>query len=221
MSAGEPTIAWYLVGAASVAILLLPFFATPLSWVVVELLIQQAKASDSEKAIDEEITEIELQSRERRNPPARKNIVDSDSCDRTQSAEHMAEEDLPNSPSAASTVITNEGTNPPAQMSRSNSATARIEADLAGANERRPSDVLTKEGQFLEIELYEEQSDRIDHSKFQRLNIPACAMMYAGLMCLCLSFMCCELPLHALYEWYGHSGMCSIKGCMRKYLNSM
>ena len=50
----------------------------------------------------------------------------------------------------------------------------------------------TKDSQFLEIDLYDVQANRIDHSKFQSLNKAACAMMYAGLMCLCLSFMCCE-----------------------------
>ena len=46
MSAGKPT-AWYLVSAASVVILLLPFLATPLTWVAVELLKQQASNSAS------------------------------------------------------------------------------------------------------------------------------------------------------------------------------
>ena len=47
VSNGEARNAWYLVGAASVAILLLPFVATPLTWVAVELVIQRAKASDA------------------------------------------------------------------------------------------------------------------------------------------------------------------------------
>ena len=34
----EPTDPWYLMGAASLAALLLPFVATPLTWVVVEVL---------------------------------------------------------------------------------------------------------------------------------------------------------------------------------------
>ena len=46
MSAGKPA-AWYLVSAASVVILLLPFLATPLTWVAVELLKQQASNSAS------------------------------------------------------------------------------------------------------------------------------------------------------------------------------
>ena len=200
MSAGETTIAWYLVSAASVAILLLPFVATPLTWVAVELLIQQARDSASERIFDEEMTDVGLQSRGGRDVPASNNVSVSDSCGRIQSAEHMAEEDHPNSRSAASTVITNEGTNLSAKRNGNNSETAINETDSAVAKEKSTTEVIKKEGQFLEVELYNVQSDSIDHNKFQSLNIPACAMMCTGLMCSSLSFMCSKLPLHALHE---------------------
>ena len=44
---GEPTDPWYLMGAASLAALLLPFVATPLAWVAVEVLRKQADNASS------------------------------------------------------------------------------------------------------------------------------------------------------------------------------
>ena len=44
---GEPTDPWYLMGAASLAALLLPFVATPLTWVVVEVLRKLADNASS------------------------------------------------------------------------------------------------------------------------------------------------------------------------------
>ena len=210
MSAGEPTNAWYLVGAASVAILLLPFVATPLTWVAVELLIQQARASAPARSSDEVATDAadtELQTREISNPPTRKNGSGSDCGDLTQTSEPVTKENLAKSPDAALTAVSIKGTIPPANMKRHNSETASNDdvqslhdaspvpiADSVVTNERRPTAVLRTEGQFLEIELHKAQTHRINHSKFQNLNKAACAMMYAGLMCLCLSFMCCEFP---------------------------
>ena len=148
MSAGEPTIAWYLVSAASVAILLLPFAATPLTWVAVELLIRQAKASVSERTFDEEMTDVGLQSRGGRDVPASNNVSVSDSCGRTQSAEHLAEENLPNSSSTALTVIATEGTNHPARKNGNNSETAVNKTDSTVTKERRATKVIKKRVDF-------------------------------------------------------------------------
>ena len=199
MSNGEATNAWYLVGTASVAILLLPFVATPLTWVAVELLIQQAKAS-SEAATD--TADTELQPREGSSPPPRRNTSVSYSFDCTQS-EHVTEGDLPNSPTAVSTMVTIERMSPPAETNVYNSIVAG-KNDVQGsplgktnsvrAIGRRSTDVLTKDGQFLEVEIYDVQPNRVDHSKFQSMNKAACAMMYAALMCFSLSVMCCKLP---------------------------
>ena len=210
MSAGEPTNAWYLVGAASVAILLLPFVATPLTWVAVDLLIQQARASAPARTSDELATDTadtELQTREISNPPTRKNGSVSDSGNLTQPSEPVTKEKLAKSPEAALTAVSIKGTISPANMKRHNSETAGNDdvqslhnaspaatADSVLTNERRLTAVLKKEGQFLEIELHKAQTHRINHSKFQSLNKAACALMYAGLFCLCLSFICCEFP---------------------------
>ena len=51
---GEPTDPWYLMGAASLAALLLPFVATPLAWVVVEVLRNQADKASSEFSVPTE-----------------------------------------------------------------------------------------------------------------------------------------------------------------------
>ena len=199
MSNGEATNAWYLVGTASVAILLLPFVATPLTWVAVELLIQQAKAS-AEAATD--TADTELQPREGSSPPPRRNTSVSYSFDCTQS-EHVTEGDLPNSPTAVPTMVTIERMSPPAETNVYNSIVAGKndvqgsplgKTNLVRAIGRRSTDVLTKDGQFLEVEIYDVQPNRVDHSKFQSMNKAACAMMYAALMCFSLSVMCCKLP---------------------------
>ena len=170
---GEPTNAWYLVGAASAAILLLPFVATPLSWVAVELFIRQTRASDA--------ADIDLQYREGSNP----------------------------SPSAESTVDTTDRVSPTARLIGNNSETAANkefqsshdvppEVDAAEVVERRPTAVLkTGEDRFPEAEIYDVRLHRIDHSKFQSLNMAACAMMCIALMCFSLSFMFCKFPLSA------------------------
>ena len=191
---GEPTKAWYLIGGASLAILLLPFVATPLSWVAVELFIQQTSASD-ELATD--AADIELQYREGSNPSAR-----------PQSAGHVSTEDLLHSPSAASTVVSTERMNPTARLIGNNSKTAANkefqsshdvppEVDAAEVVERRPTAVPKREDWFLEAEIYDVQPRRIDLSKFQSLNMAACAMMCIALMCISLSFMFCKFPLSA------------------------
>ena len=207
VSNGEATNAWYLVGTASVAILLLPFVATPLTWVAVELLIQQARAS-AEVATD--TADIELQPREGSSPPPRRNTSVSYSSDCTQS-EHVTEGDLPNSPTAASTMVTIERMSLPAKTNENNSEAAGKnnvqglhnvspldKTDSVRAIGRRSTDVLTKDGQFLEVEIYDVLSNRVDHSKFQSMNKAACAMMYAALMCFSLSLMCCKFPLHCM-----------------------
>ena len=206
VSNGETANAWYLVGTASVAILLLPFIATPLTWVAVELLIQQAKAS-AEVATD--TADTELQPREGSSPPPRRTTSVSSDC--TQS-EHVTEGDLPNSPTAASTMVTIERMSLPAKTNENNSEAAGKnnvqglhnvspldKTDSVRAIGRRSTDVLTKDGQFLEVEIYDVQSNRVDHSKFQSMNKAACAMAYAALMCFSLSLMCCKLST-ALHE---------------------
>ena len=207
VSNGETANAWYLVGTASVAILLLPFVATPLTWVAVELLIQQARAS-AEVATD--TADTELQPREGSSPPSRQTTSVSYSSDCTQS-ELVTEGDLPNSPTAVSTMVTIERMSLPAKTNENNSEAAGKtnvqglhnvspldKTDSVRAIGRRSTDVLTKDGQFLEVEIYDMQSDRVDHSKFQSMNKAACAMMYAALMCSSLSLMCCKFPLHCM-----------------------
>ena len=207
MSNGEAINAWYLVGTASVAILLLPFIATPLTWVAVELLIQQAKASAK---VATDTADTELQPREGSSLPSRRTTSVSYSSDCTQS-EHVTEGDLPNSPTAASTMVAIERMSLPAKTNENNSEAAGKnnvqglhsvspldKTDSVRAIGRRSTDVLTKDGQFLEVEIYEMQSDRVDHSKFQSMNKAACAMMYAALMCFSLSLMCCKFPLHCM-----------------------
>ena len=207
VSIGETANAWYLVGAASVAILLLPFVATPLTWVAVELLMQRARAS-AEAATD--TADTELQPREGSSPPPRQNASVSSSSDCAQS-EHVTEGELPNSPTAESTIVTIERMSPPAKTNENNSKTAgkndgqglhnvsRLgKTDSVRAIGRRSADVPTEEGQFLEVEIYDVQHNRVDHSKFQSMNKAACAMMYAALMCFSLSLMCCKFPLHCM-----------------------
>ena len=58
---GEPTDPWYLMGAASLAALLLPFVATPLAWVVVEVLRKLADKSSSEFSVTTELPATEEQ----------------------------------------------------------------------------------------------------------------------------------------------------------------
>ena len=71
--------------------------------------------------------------------------------------------------------------------------------DAANVVKQRPSAVLkTADCQFMEVEIYDVQSDRADYSKFQSLNMAACAMMYAALMCFSLSVMCCKFPLQCV-----------------------
>ena len=66
-----------------------------------------------------------------------------------------------------------------------------------GSVQEKSHDYKTKDSQFLEIELYDVQASSVDHSKFQNLNKTACAMMYAGLICFCHSFMCCKFHCNA------------------------
>ena len=207
MNNGEAANAWYLVGTASVVILLLPLVATPLTWVAVELLIQQAKAS-AEAATD--TADTELQPREGSSPPPRRNTRVSYSFDCMQS-EHVTEGNLPHFPTTASTMVTIERMSPPAKTNENNSKAAGKndvqglhnvsplgKTDSVRAIGRRSTDLLTKDGQFLEVEIYDMQPDRVDHSKFQSMNKAACAMMYAALMCFSLSLMCCKFPLHGM-----------------------
>ena len=162
--------------------------------------------------------DIKLLSAEGCNLPERKNSSVSDSCHWTQPAEHVTEKHHPNFRSVALTVVSTERVILNGRINRSNPETAakvyqsspdvppRVEA--AGINKRRPTDVLsTNDCQFLEVELYDAQSDRVDRSKFQSLNKAACAMMCAGLMCFSFSFMCCELPLPCT-NGNSHSKMC-------------
>ena len=58
---GEPTDPWYLMGAASLAALLLPFIATPLAWVVVEVLRKQADNASSNLSLPTELPATEEQ----------------------------------------------------------------------------------------------------------------------------------------------------------------
>ena len=217
MNNEKPTNAWYLVSAASMAILLLPFVATPLTWVAVELLTQQARDSAPARSSDEvatDTTDIELHYREGRNPPERKNDSVFDSGNRTQSEEHMTEEGgLPNSPYRPASIVATEGTSPSARMISSNSETAVVKefqssldepssiVDATEVVKRRPTALLkTRQNPFMEAEIYDVQFHRLEYSKFQRLNTPACAMMYAGLMCFSLSFMCCEFLYTVMHE---------------------
>ena len=150
----------------------------------------------------------ELQSTERCNSPVRPKNSVSHSWKRTQSTEETAEEDLPTFHSIL-TVDTAERMSRSARLSRlSNPETAveesglLREADAADVVNQRPSTVLkTAENQFMEVEIYDLQSDRTDYSKFQSMNKAACAMMYAALMCFSLSLMCCKLST-AVREWY-------------------
>ena len=208
VSAGEPTNAWYLMGGASLAILLLPFVATPLTWVAVELFIRQTSNSGAASELATDTANIELQIEEKSIPPARQNASVSDSCDRMQAAEHVTEEDLPHSPSVVFTVDTTERMSPPARLNGNNSETTSNEefqslhdvppkVDAARAIQRRPTAVITREGQFLEVEMYNAQYHRVDRSKFQSLNMAACAMMCIALMCFSLSIMFCKFQLNA------------------------
>ena len=163
MSDGETANAWYVAGMASVAILLLPLVATPLTWVAVELLIQQAKAS-AEVATD--TADTELHSRDKTNPPSR-----TSSITETAAKELQSSLDVP----------------------------PRV--DASEVIERSPAAVLeTRQGEILEAEIYDVQSYKIKYSKIQSLNMAACAMLYAALMCFSLSSICCKFPLklHAL-----------------------
>ena len=208
VSTGEPTNAWYLMGAASVAILLLPFVITPLMWVAVELLIQQARASGATSELATDTANIVLQVEERSTPPARQNGSVSNSCDQMQAAEHATEEDLPHSPSAVSTVDTTDRVSPPARLNGNNSKTTANEefqsshdvppeVDAAEVIKRRPTAVTTREGQFLELEFYDAQSHRVDCSQFQSLSMAACAMLCIALMCFSLSLMFCKFLLNS------------------------
>ena len=158
MNDGETTNAWYLVGAASVAILLLPFVTTPLTWVAVELLIQQAKAS-AEVATD--TADTELHSRDKTSLPSRTNSISETTAKELQISLEV----------------------PP-------------RVDASEVIERKPTAALeTRQGQILEAEINDVQSYRLKYSKFQSLNMAACVMLYAALMCFSLSSICCKFPL--------------------------
>ena len=144
----------------------------------------------------------ELQSTERCHSPVRPKSSVSDTWNRTQST---AEEDLPTFHSVL-TVDMAERIPHSARLSvLSTPETAAKEGgllrrvDAANVVKQRPSAVLkTADSQFMEVEIYDVQSDRVDYSKFQSMNKAACAMMYAALMCFSLSLMCCKFPLHGM-----------------------
>ena len=184
---------------ASVAILLLPFVATPLSWVAVELLIRHTSSSGK---LATDTVNIELPIEERNNPPVRQNASVPNYCDRMQAAEDMTKENHPSSLNAVPTVATTERINSFPRLNGNNSRTAANKefqntlavpprVDAVEAKERRPT-ALLKTVQFLEADVYDVQPHRVDYSKFQSLNKAACDMVYIALMCFSLSIVCCK-----------------------------
>ena len=162
---GETIDPWYLMGGASVAALLLPLFSTPLAWVVVELLVHQTRASNTDNELPTDTVNNELQSKKGSDPPSKQ---DEDN----------------------SKATTNEGF----QSSLDTSPTADDVAQAA-IDRRSTAVLKAREAQLLEAEVYDVQPHKIDSSKFQPLNAGACAMLYIALMCFSFSIVCCKLSL--------------------------
>ena len=151
------------------ALLLLPFVATPLAWVAMELLVHQTRSPDKviELAIATDAANMVLQSQEGSDPAS---LQDGSNIKATADSEEELQNSLDITPGV----------------------------DDAVANDRRPTAVLKeREVQFLEADVYNMQPHRIDRSKFQSLNMAACTMMYSALMCFSLSIVCCKFLLHA------------------------